>query len=200
MKVLRGEEWRRTPTFANRPLELEHADWPSVTIQIPIFRESFDDTIRPTLDAAREAARRYAASTGARCNLLVCDDGLLHFAANDLERALAAARRTAPVERSAAQAELVARMAYYEAFDVALRRAAVARGRGAWHRAAGAFPQGQQPELRAAPRRPYRWAAPRCPKRTRASGRRCRRPPTGSVAGRATSASARSSCSSTRTA
>jgi cellulose synthase/poly-beta-1,6-N-acetylglucosamine synthase-like glycosyltransferase len=119
MKVLRGEEWRRTPTFANRALELEHAAWPSVTIQIPIFRESFDGTIRPTLDAAREAARRYALQTGAHCNVLVCDDGLLHFAANDLENALAEARRTAPAERTVAQAELVARIAYYEGFDVA---------------------------------------------------------------------------------
>ena len=119
MRVLRGDEWRRTPTFANRSLEPEQAEWPSVTIQIPVFRESFDDTIRPTLDAAREAARRYTASTGASCNLLVCDDGLLHFAANDLAGALDAARRTPPAERSVAQAELIARTAYYEAFEVA---------------------------------------------------------------------------------
>ena len=67
-RVLRGEEARRTPTFANRPLEIEVAAWPSVTIQIPVFRECFDDAIRPTLDAAREAARRYREQTGARCN------------------------------------------------------------------------------------------------------------------------------------
>ena len=34
---------------------------------------------------ARKAAERYREKTGARCNVLVCDDGLLCFAANDLE-------------------------------------------------------------------------------------------------------------------
>lgn len=116
--VLRGEEARRTPTFANRPLEMEVAAWPSVTIQIPVFRECFDDAIRPTLDAAREAARRYREQTGAPCDLLVCEDGLLYFAGNDLEGALAEARRTEPEARSASQVELLARTAYYEAFDV----------------------------------------------------------------------------------
>lgn len=119
MPVLRGEESRRMPTFANRPLEVELANWPSVTIQIPVFRERFEDTIRPTLDAARIAARRYCEQTGARCNVLVCEDGLLYFARNDLEGALADARRTAPADRSPDQTELLARIAYYEAFDVA---------------------------------------------------------------------------------
>lgn len=118
MPVLRGEEARRTPTFANRPLELSVAAWPSVTIQIPVFRECFDDAIRPTLDAAREAARRYREETGARCDLLVCEDGLLYFAGNDLEGALAEARRTEPGARSESQSELLARTAYYEAYDV----------------------------------------------------------------------------------
>src|SRR6185436_10988867 len=79
MGVLRGEEPRRIPTFANRPLEVELTTWPSVTIQIPIFRENFEEAILPTLDAAREAARRYREQTGARCNVLVSEDGLLYF-------------------------------------------------------------------------------------------------------------------------
>jgi Glycosyl transferase family group 2 len=116
--VLRGEEPRRTPTFANRPLEMDVAVWPSVTIQIPVFRERFDDAIRPTLDAAREAARRYREQTGASCNLLVCEDGLLYFAGNDLEGALAEARRTEPGARSPGQLEILARTTYYDAFDV----------------------------------------------------------------------------------
>jgi glycosyl transferase family 2 len=118
IRVLRGDEPRRMPTFANRPLPLEVETWPSVTIQIPIFRESFEDVIRPTLDAAREAARRYREETGARCNVLVSEDGLLYFARNDLEGALAEARRTAPAERTPEQTELLARMAYYEEFEV----------------------------------------------------------------------------------
>jgi cellulose synthase/poly-beta-1,6-N-acetylglucosamine synthase-like glycosyltransferase len=118
IRVLRGEEPRRTPGFANRPLRLKVEAWPSVTIQIPVFREGFEDVIRPTLDAAREAARRYREETGARCNVLVCDDGLLYFARNDLEGALAKARRTGPAERTPDQAELLARTAYYEEFAV----------------------------------------------------------------------------------
>jgi cellulose synthase/poly-beta-1,6-N-acetylglucosamine synthase-like glycosyltransferase len=118
MPILRGEQSHRSPTFANRPLEVERVTWPSVTIQVPIFREPFDEVIRPTLESARRAAERYREKTGARCNLLVCDDGLLCFAANDLEGALADARRTLPNARSAAQSELLTRLAYYENAEV----------------------------------------------------------------------------------
>ena len=112
--VLRGDEPQRIQTFANRPLELQVDSWPSVTIQVPIFREGFDDAIRPTLDAAREAARRYREETGARCNVLVSEDGLMYFAGNDLEGALAEARRTRPSDRTPDQAELLTRITYYE--------------------------------------------------------------------------------------
>lgn len=118
MAVLRGDEPRRTPTFANRPLNVELASWPSVTIQIPIFREGFEDAIRPTLDAALAAARRYQEDTGGRCNVLVSEDGLLYFARNDLEGALEAARHTPPDERTADQVELLTRMAYYDTHDI----------------------------------------------------------------------------------
>src|SRR4030095_8855568 len=118
MPILRGEQSHRSPTFANRPLEVERVTWPSVTIQVPIFREPFDEAIRPTLESARKAAERYREKTGARCNLLVCDDGLLCFAANDLEGALTEARRTLPSAGSAAQFELLTRIAYYENAEV----------------------------------------------------------------------------------
>ncbi len=118
MGVLRGEVPCRMPTFANRPLDIEVANWPSVTIQIPVFREAFEDAIRPTLDAAREAAQRYREQTGARCNVLVSEDGLMYFARNDFEKALAEARRTPAAERSGDQKELLARVSYYEAHDV----------------------------------------------------------------------------------
>jgi cellulose synthase/poly-beta-1,6-N-acetylglucosamine synthase-like glycosyltransferase len=119
MPILRGEQGHRSASFANRPLEIEGATWPSVTIQIPVFREPFDAVIRPTLESARAAAQRYREKTGARCNVLVCDDGLLCFAGNDLEGALAEARSTPPNRRSTAQSELLARTAYYESADVA---------------------------------------------------------------------------------
>ena len=118
MAVLRGDEPRRMPTFANRPLNVELASWPSVTIQIPIFREGFEDAIRPTLDAALAAAHRYQEDTGGRCNVLVSEDGLLYFARNDLEGALEAARHTPVDERTADQVELLTRMAYYDTHDI----------------------------------------------------------------------------------
>lgn len=120
MPILRGERGQRSASFANRPLEHTRGmKWPSVTIQIPIFREPFDAAIRPTLESARKAAERYRAQTGARCNVLVCDDGLLSFADNDLEGTLANARRTPPSERSVAQCEVLTRTAYYEESGVA---------------------------------------------------------------------------------
>lgn len=119
MRILRGEQAHRSAGFANQPLEIDAQTWPIVTIQIPIFREPFDAVIRPTLESARKAAQRYRERTGARCNVLVCDDGLLCFADNDLEGALADAHGTPPNARSTAQSELLARVAYYEDTDVA---------------------------------------------------------------------------------
>jgi len=119
MPILRGEKAHRSPTFANRPLTTEGIKWPSVTIQIPTYREPFKEGIQPTLESARRAAERYRQKTGAFCNVLVCDDGLLCFAANDLEGALAEARKTPPSAQTVAQSELLARINYYEATDVA---------------------------------------------------------------------------------
>jgi cellulose synthase/poly-beta-1,6-N-acetylglucosamine synthase-like glycosyltransferase len=119
MGILRGEQGYRSASFANRPLDTQGVTWPSVTIQIPVFREPFEAVIRPTLESARTAAQRYREKTGARCNVLVCDDGLLCFAGNNLEGALARARSTPPAARSTAEAELLARTAYYEDADVA---------------------------------------------------------------------------------
>jgi cellulose synthase/poly-beta-1,6-N-acetylglucosamine synthase-like glycosyltransferase len=119
MRILRGDQPHRSVTFANRPLKIDGMTWPSVTIQIPTFREPFNEVIRPTLESARKAAERYREQTGARSNVLVCDDGLMCFASNNLEGALADARNTPVDARSVAQSELLARMAYYESTDVA---------------------------------------------------------------------------------
>ena len=119
MRILRGEQAHRSSTFANRPLKIKGMRWPNVTIQIPTFREPFEAAIRPTLDSARRAAERYRKATGATCNVLVCDDGLLCFASNDLNGAVAEASKTPPAARSVAQSELLARINYYETTDVA---------------------------------------------------------------------------------
>jgi cellulose synthase/poly-beta-1,6-N-acetylglucosamine synthase-like glycosyltransferase len=114
MPILRGEQPHRSTNFANQPIQFKGMRWPSVTIQIPIYREPFDAVIRPTLETARKAAERYREKTGARCNVLVSDDGLLAFADNNLEGALADARRTPPNARTTEQAEVLARVSYYE--------------------------------------------------------------------------------------
>lgn len=114
MPILRNEQAHRSTSFANQPIKIKGMSWPSVTIQIPIYREPFDAVIRPTLETARKAAERYRERTGARCNVLVSDDGLLYFADNDLEGALATAHSTPPSARTTAQNEILARVAYYE--------------------------------------------------------------------------------------
>jgi cellulose synthase/poly-beta-1,6-N-acetylglucosamine synthase-like glycosyltransferase len=119
MPILRGEQAHRSISFANQPIQIKGMKWPSVTIQVPIYREPFDAVVRPTLEAARKAAESYRRKTGARCNVLVSDDGLLYFADNDLEGALADAHSTPPSSRTAAQAEVLARVAYYQDAGVA---------------------------------------------------------------------------------
>jgi cellulose synthase/poly-beta-1,6-N-acetylglucosamine synthase-like glycosyltransferase len=53
-------------------------NWPSVTIQIPVYTESFKHVIRNTLILSLKAAK-------GKANIIVYDDGLMHFAEDDLE-------------------------------------------------------------------------------------------------------------------
>lgn len=53
------------------------ADYPSLTIIVPVYKESFRQTIEPTLQQAIQACINYNEYTGAIGNVLVCDDGLL---------------------------------------------------------------------------------------------------------------------------
>lgn len=57
--------------------------WPPVTIQIPVYLESFDTVIRPTLESALAAAQNYRAR-GGKANIVVHDDGLLKLADDNL--------------------------------------------------------------------------------------------------------------------
>jgi cellulose synthase/poly-beta-1,6-N-acetylglucosamine synthase-like glycosyltransferase len=50
--------------------------YPSLTIQIPVYTESFETVIQPTLLQAIEACQQYAINTGAKAGLFVNDDGL----------------------------------------------------------------------------------------------------------------------------
>jgi cellulose synthase/poly-beta-1,6-N-acetylglucosamine synthase-like glycosyltransferase len=51
--------------------------FPSLTIQIPVYKESFINVIKPTLDQAREACIQYEKHTGALANIYINDDGFV---------------------------------------------------------------------------------------------------------------------------
>jgi hypothetical protein len=50
--------------------------YPDITIQLPVYKESLENTIKPTIMSAIEQAKRYNSETGKICNIIVCDDGL----------------------------------------------------------------------------------------------------------------------------
>lgn len=49
--------------------------YPSITIQLPVYKEDLDNTIQPTILSAKIEADRYYSETGNICNIIVCDDG-----------------------------------------------------------------------------------------------------------------------------
>jgi hypothetical protein len=118
-RLLRGEQRQRSPRYTNLPLpRASIAVWPTVTVQVPIYTEPFMDVIRPTLDSALEAIRSFRQATGQRANLVVCDDGLLHFAENDLAGFCVRARSKPASRRSEAELEVLARLDYYARHEV----------------------------------------------------------------------------------
>lgn len=50
--------------------------YPNITIQLPVYKESLENTIKPTIFSALIEAERYKLETGKICNIIVCDDGL----------------------------------------------------------------------------------------------------------------------------
>lgn len=54
-----------------------NAQWLDVTIQIPVYKESLKEVLMPTLNSCITARDYYSRKTGARCNIVVCDDGMM---------------------------------------------------------------------------------------------------------------------------
>jgi hypothetical protein len=54
---------------------VNHMEYPDITIQMPVYKESLENTIKPTIMSAITQAKRYALETGSICNIIVCDDG-----------------------------------------------------------------------------------------------------------------------------
>jgi hypothetical protein len=53
------------------------ATWMNVTIQIPVYKEGLKEVLMPTLNSCMAARDYYVKQTGARCNIVVCDDGMM---------------------------------------------------------------------------------------------------------------------------
>ena len=49
----------------------------NVTIQIPVYKEGLKEVLMPTLNSCMAARDYYVKQTGARCNIVVCDDGMM---------------------------------------------------------------------------------------------------------------------------
>ena len=54
---------------------ITHLSFPNITIQLPVYKENLENTIKPTIISAMEQSKRYQLETGSICNIIVCDDG-----------------------------------------------------------------------------------------------------------------------------
>ena len=62
---------------------VQSEEYPHITIQIPVYKENLQNTIKPTLLHCCREADRYMDETGAYCNIIVCDDGYNLISEND---------------------------------------------------------------------------------------------------------------------
>ena len=54
---------------------VQSKEYPPITIQIPVYKESLQNTLKPTILNCCREADRYMDETGALCNIIICDDG-----------------------------------------------------------------------------------------------------------------------------
>lgn len=113
-----------TPVYRNRKNTHSSELSESLTIMVPIYDEPFF-VIRKTLDNAILELKDY----GTKANLVVCDDGLMAFANNDLEGFEERALSTPALKRTENQKEALERLEYYRSLvaDKDIRFAIVAR-------------------------------------------------------------------------
>lgn len=62
-------------------------EWIDVTIQIPVYKESLVELLRPTLKSCMAARKYYETKTEAKCNIVICDDGIMAFLKNNFAAA-----------------------------------------------------------------------------------------------------------------
>eukprot|EP00535_Pseudo-nitzschia_heimii_P002540 CAMPEP_0197177242 /NCGR_PEP_ID=MMETSP1423-20130617/2920_1 /TAXON_ID=476441 /ORGANISM="Pseudo-nitzschia heimii, Strain UNC1101" /LENGTH=971 /DNA_ID=CAMNT_0042626765 /DNA_START=206 /DNA_END=3121 /DNA_ORIENTATION=- len=68
----------------NKP---KHAEWMDVTIQIPVYKESLQEVLMPTLKSCMISRDHYAKKSGAMCNIVLCDDGMMAYLKNNFAAA-----------------------------------------------------------------------------------------------------------------
>lgn len=51
----------------------DNAEWSEVTIQIPVYKESLQEVLMPTLKSCMQARDYYSLKARVRCNIVVCD-------------------------------------------------------------------------------------------------------------------------------
>jgi len=64
-----------------------NADWLDVTIQIPVYKESLQEVMIPTLKSCIKSRDHYIRKSGAKCNIVICDDGMMAFLKNNFAAA-----------------------------------------------------------------------------------------------------------------
>lgn len=67
---------------------LVNREYPNLTIQIPVYKEDLENTIRPTIMSAIQEADRYKRETDSNCNIIVCDDGYNLLSKEEREKRL----------------------------------------------------------------------------------------------------------------
>ncbi|CAB9498590.1 RNA pseudouridine synthase 6, chloroplastic [Seminavis robusta] len=69
-----------TKYFSMIPESKQPGDpWLDVTIQIPVYKESLQEVLMPTLKSCMKARDHYISHTQASCNIVVCDDGIMNY-------------------------------------------------------------------------------------------------------------------------
>lgn len=63
------------------------ARWLDVTIQIPVYKESLQEVLIPTLKSCIASRDYYKRSTDAECNIVICDDGMMALLKNNFAAA-----------------------------------------------------------------------------------------------------------------
>jgi hypothetical protein len=65
----------------------KNAEWLDCTIQIPVYKESLQEVMMPTLKSCIKSREHYIRNSGAKCNIVICDDGMMAFLKNNFAAA-----------------------------------------------------------------------------------------------------------------